>query len=138
MDEDVALVSILALMMLTIASLFFVGLMPTWLVIHHKWASFSWWFKLSMSISRVVYIIMIPLYFLTIFIKGKVMSIIYSIEAAILGIWAIPVYTKAVLSLAYTDLSSLELQRTILIIILVYSLMAGLAYGSKSKGDEED
>ena len=49
-------------------------------------------------------------------------------------IWGIPVYQNAVMSLGYTQLSGLELQRTILLIILIEAMTVSGSLSTKKGG----
>ena len=138
MDEEIALGSLIALVLIGLGSLVLIALLPSWFVIQGNWEAYRFWFNIGVSISRVLYIIQIPLYLFFAIIYVKVGYGIGAIQSALLGIWGMPVYKKAVLSLAFTPLSGIELQRTIIIIIVVYGLSIWQSLITKADDKRED
>ena len=138
MDEDYILVALLVLGLLALGGIVLVGILPTWFAIHGDWGAFNTWFTFAMGLSRIVYFLCIPLYFILSIINLSLGYFTGSVQATILAIWGVPVYKKAILNMVFTPLTGLEFQRTILLIIFIYGLTVSLVFSSRSEKSKED
>jgi hypothetical protein len=91
---------------------------PAVLLIFGMWDAFAYWFPIVMVIARFLYFFSFVIGIIYMFL-GKMTYVVSSIIDLIMLIWGVPVYQNAVMSLGYSQLSGLELQRTILLIILI-------------------
>ena len=106
---------------------------PAILLIFGMWDAFAFWFPIVMIISRFLCLFGFIIGFVCIFIKNT-NYVISGIIDLIMFIWGIPVYQNAVMSLGYTQLSGLELQRTILLIILIEAMTVSGSLSTKKGG----
>jgi hypothetical protein len=91
---------------------------PAILLIFGMWDAFAYWFPVVMIIARFLYFFgfIIGIVYM---LFGKTTYVISGIIDLVMFIWGIPVYQSAVMSLGYSQLSGLDFQRTILLIILI-------------------
>jgi hypothetical protein len=110
-----------------------VTLAPAILIIFGMWDTFAYWYPIAMLVGRFFcvfgFIVGIVYTFL-----GKMVYLVSGVIDLIMAIWGIPVLQTAVMSLGYTQLSGMDLQRTILTIILIESIMvSGSLIAKKSE-----
>ena len=132
MDDELLRGTLIVLGFFGLVAIILVGILPTWFVIQNNWISFVIWFDICILISRILYCIAIPLIFLTFFVKFNTAYASAFIEAIILAGWGVPVYKKSVLALAFTPLTGIELQRTLLTVIFIYGLTISFVLAGKS------
>ena len=131
MDDEIIL-GLAGLGVVALIALWLVGVVPIWMVIQGNWAAFPWWFNISIQISRVFAGLICPLYLL-VTLTGKIGYFTKGINAGILSIWGYPVYRKAVMDLAFTELAGLPLQRSILKVIIILALeISIISYGGSN------
>ena len=136
MDDDSALFALLGLGIFALIALWLVGLIPVLFVIQGNWNGFPWWFTANIWLSRILLgFLIFPLYML-VTLTGKLSYFTKGINAAILAIWGLPLYKKTVLNMAFTELSGLDLQRSVLIIVSIITMELSIYLGGSNNNDD--
>lgn len=99
-----------------------ISLLPTWFVLQGDWRGYLFWVPWSITVSGYFYKLGIIVYPILGVIKTKGTYLLATIYMVLLGIWGMPLLKKSVISLVTTPLIGIELQQTILTIIIITSL----------------
>jgi len=133
-DEEIKFVSGI-IVGIVLLPMILVLILPSWFAIFGDWENYLYWMPISITVSRIVY-------FLT-FIAYPIASVRYKkysylcvlMYNVILAIWGLPILQDCLTKIVTTELEGLELQQTILRIIVIesFSIMASLTTKVESK-----
>ena len=104
-----------------------IALLPIWFAIFGNWGAYLFWIPITIPLSRVCDGILMLLCPLMAIVKVKYSYIISAIQFAILAIWGLPVFRIALTNMVSTPLTGLDLQKTILQIIIIEGLSISAA-----------
>jgi len=118
-------------------SLFIISLLPTWFVIMGDWCAFAYWFPIVIPIARILGVVSLVLCPVLAAYYESPQYLILIPLMAILLIWGYPVILDTGLRLAMTELSGLELQRTLLQFIFLEFFSTSISIGQVDASRKE-
>ena len=122
MDKESELIISIILKILVVTPLSFLMFLPTWFVLTNNWSAYVYWVPIVLIISRWLYGFMIILSPLIALVDVSYSQLLNTVRYIFLAIWGMPILTTALVNLASTQLSGIDLQTTILQIIIIEGL----------------
>lgn len=111
-------------------SLVIITFAPAVLIIFGMWDAFAYWYPIAMFIGRFLYFFGFIIGIVYVLL-GNFSYLLSGVIDLIMAIWGISVLQTAVLNLGYIQLSGVDLQRTILTIILIEGITVSSALVTK-------
>jgi hypothetical protein len=137
-DKETIFIISIILNIFLVTPLFFVMLLPTWFALTYNWSAYSYWIPIVLIISRWLYGLMILLSIAVAIIKVSYAQLLNMVRYLFLAVWGMPVLTTALLNLVTTPLTGIQLQTTILQIIILESLSTTAALSSYSEAKKNE
>ncbi|MHA1267907.1 MAG: hypothetical protein ACTSRS_21970 [Candidatus Helarchaeota archaeon] len=137
-DEEIKFVSGIIIGMVLLPMIL-VSILPGWFAIFGDWGNYLYWMPISITVSRIVYFLTFIAYPIA-SIRYKKYSYLFAlIYNVILAIWGLPILQDCLTKIVTTELEGLELQQTILRIIVIesFSIMASLTTKVEDKEVKE-
>jgi len=142
MDETDELIIKAALTVVLTLPLLIILLLPTWFMFNGNWNGYLTWVPLTITISGYWYKIGMIVYLLKGILSLKSNIVLGGIYYGFLGWFGMPLLKSSIVLLVTIPISGLELQRTILTIILI-EIFSANAYTTlissefETKGDKD-
>ena len=138
MDRETELIVSVILNAVVVTPLFFLVLLPTWFAITSNWSAYVYWIPIVLIISRWLYGLMIILSPLMALTKVSYAHLLNTLRYILLAIWGMPVLTTALINLTTVQLSGINLQTTILQIIIIELLSISASNVSLREDKKDD
>ncbi len=116
-----------------------ISLLPTWFAIHSDWGAYLFWLPITIPLSRIACALMIILCPIMSLVTLKYTHLFNTLRFIILTFWGLPLLRVALTNLVTQSLIGIELQTTLIQIIVVelLAISATLAPLKIDKGEKE-
>ena len=118
-DNDSGVLVLALLALIPVIGLVVITILPGWYAIQGVWVEYLNWVWWSLSLGRWILWLYIILIIINCFMGGNIGNIILIPSIIILSVWGYPLLYEAIKLLVTTELTGLELQRTILQILII-------------------